>query len=41
MKTEAARKYAAERGIAEEGAPCMAATSKEFVEIGAEAYAKV
>ena len=43
MKTEAARKYAAEQGIAEEETlkQGMAAKSKEFVEMGAEVYAKV
>ena len=40
--TEDARKYAAEQGIAEEGAlqQGLAAKSKEFVEKGAEVYAK-
>ena len=41
MKTEAARKYAAEQGIAEEEAikQGMEAKSKEFVEKDAEVYA--
>ena len=40
--TEEARKYAAEQGIAEEEALAkgMAEKSKEFVEMGAEAYTK-
>ena len=33
-------KYAAEQGIAEEEAPGMEAKSNEFVEKGAEVYAK-
>jgi phosphomethylpyrimidine synthase len=38
--TEAERKYAAGQGIAEEEAPGMKAKSREFVEKGAEVYAK-
>ena len=38
--TEAVRKHAAEQGIAEEEAPGMKAKSMEFVEKGAEVYAK-
>ena len=41
MKTEAARQYAAEQGIAEEEAPGLEAKPKEFLEMGAEVYAKV
>jgi hypothetical protein len=43
MITEDVRKYAAEQGIAEEEAlkRGMGAKSKEFVEKGAEVYAKV
>ena len=42
MKTENIRQYAAEQGIAEEETlkQGMAAKSKEFVEKGAEFYAK-
>ena len=38
--TEDVHPYAAEQGIAEEEALGMEATSKEFVEKGAEIYAK-
>ena len=43
MTTEAVRQYAAEQGIAEEAAlkKGMEAKSREFVEKGAEIYAKV
>ena len=43
MITEDVRKYAAEQGVSEEEAlkQGMAAKSKEFVEKGAEVYAKV
>ena len=42
MNTEDVRKYAAEQGIAEEEAlkKVMEEKSKEFVEKGAEVYAK-
>ena len=40
MNTKGARQYAAEQGLAEEEAPGMEAKSKEFVEKGAEVYAK-
>ena len=42
MTTQHVRKYAAEQGIAEEEAPkkWMEEKSKEFVEKGAEVYAK-
>ena len=38
--TEDVRKYAAKQGIPEEEVPGMKAKSKEFVEKGAEVYAK-
>lgn len=38
--TEAERKHATAQGITEEEAPGMKAKSKEFVEKGAEVYAK-
>jgi len=38
--TEDGRKYAAEQGIAEEGALAKGMAEKEFVEKGAEVYAK-
>lgn len=40
MSTEDVRKCASEQGIAEEPARRMEAKSKEFVEKGAEVYAK-
>ena len=41
MNCEDLRKYAAEQGIAEEEALGMEEKSNEFVEKGAEVYAKV